>query len=250
MNRCKEANVWDVGINCKKDQERKATRQCDGARAWPWQGKDRCSQSALLHHGGLHCKHSNGHFKQRTRYILTFVWNKILYASCGRAPSPVTNFPTLTKPWPGHQCERGVKTTQWRPGCVPVSWTSWSGLVVLRDGFPKKVAVNLDNLYHFFWTPMCQKLWAGPPPLIWKKSKRTAAFFVTSSLIWFTLLQQKQSCGLVSQVHIMRGRHRYLCSCPHQPPVSSNLADFDLPSPHFLLPPSICLWILIIPQYH
>ena len=164
MNRCKEANVWDVGINCKKDQERKATRQCDGARAWPWQGKDRCSQSALLHHGGLHCKHSNGHFKQRTRYILTFVWNKILYASCGRAPSPVTNFPTLTKPWPGHQCERGVKTTQWRPGCVPVSWTSWSGLVVLRDGFPKKVAVNLDNLYHFFWTPMCLEVWAGVSP--------------------------------------------------------------------------------------
>ena len=60
---------------------------------------------------------------------------------------------------------------------------------------------------------------------------------MTSSLIWFTLLQQKQSCGLVSQVHIMRGRHRYLCSCPHQLPVSSNLADFDLPSPHFLLSP-------------
>ena len=23
---------------------------------------------------------------------------------------------------------------------------------------------NLDNLYHFFWTPMCQKIWAGVSP--------------------------------------------------------------------------------------
>ena len=63
---------------------------------------------------------------------------------------------------------------------------------------------NLDNLYHFFWTPMCQKIWAGvspslpipkltqyiqfvksgqkiwagpSPPLNWTKSKRTATFF-------------------------------------------------------------------------
>ena len=68
---------------------------------------------------------------------------------------------------------------------------------------------NLDNLYHFFWTPMCQKIWAGvspslpipkltqyiqfvksgqkiwagpSPPLIWTKSKRTATFFGKPSL--------------------------------------------------------------------
>ena len=48
----------------------------------------------------------------------------------------------------------------------------------LRKGFPKKAAVrldfvrinppspppNLDNLFHFYWTPMCQKIWAGVSP--------------------------------------------------------------------------------------
>ena len=73
---------------------------------------------------------------------------------------------------------------------------------------------NLDNLYHFFSMPMCQKNWAGvspslpipkltqyiqfvksgqnlgqgPPPLIWTKSKRTAIFFGSPSL---TLLDVK-----------------------------------------------------------
>ena len=65
---------------------------------------------------------------------------------------------------------------------------------------------NLDNLYHFFWMPMCQKNWAGVSPslpipkltqyiefvksgqknwagppsplLIWTKSKKTAIFFL------------------------------------------------------------------------
>ena len=70
---------------------------------------------------------------------------------------------------------------------------------------------NLDNLYHFFLTPTCQKILAGvtvplpphpqidplytvcekltknlgralPSPLIWTKSKRTATFFLELSL--------------------------------------------------------------------
>ena len=48
----------------------------------------------------------------------------------------------------------------------------------VRKGFTKKSSCsfgfcpnyldppspNLDNLYHFFWTPMCQKIWAGVSP--------------------------------------------------------------------------------------
>ena len=91
-------------------------------------------------------------------------------------------------------------------------------VISLRDGFPKKSSCsfgfcpnsldppppNLDNLYHFFWTPKCQKIWAGVNPSLpilkltflalkkvvkvvqiwgkgakvsWTKSKWTATFF-------------------------------------------------------------------------
>ena len=53
-----------------------------------------------------------------------------------------------------------------------------------------KEPAPLDNLYHFYWTPMCQTTWAGvsPSPILKltqyiqlvkseKKSKRTATFF-------------------------------------------------------------------------
>ena len=99
----------------------------------------------------------------------------------------------------------------------------------IRDGLPKKSSCSfgfcsstpnppppsphpyLDNLYPFFWTPLCQKfgqgtsppspspnwpniysLWkvdkkfgqGSPPPLIWTKSKRTATFFRETFPYW------------------------------------------------------------------
>ena len=65
---------------------------------------------------------------------------------------------------------------------------------LVREGLPKKVGVlldfvqitstpplppNMDNLYHFFWTPMCQNIWAGVSPSLlltqyslWKVEKK------------------------------------------------------------------------------
>ena len=43
---------------------------------------------------------------------------------------------------------------------------------------------NLDNLYHFFWTPMCQKVWAGvsPPPI--PKLTQYIQFVKSGQKIW------------------------------------------------------------------
>ena len=80
---------------------------------------------------------------------------------------------------------------------------------MVGEGFKKKIAAlldfvqitstppppNLDNLYHSYWTPMCQTTWAGvspsPHPQIdpiytvcekWTKSERIAPFFGKLSL--------------------------------------------------------------------
>ena len=54
---CKEATstarTWDNGNSGKEDQDCQAWRQCHGACALPWQGDDRCVQSARRHCWGI-----------------------------------------------------------------------------------------------------------------------------------------------------------------------------------------------------